>query len=98
MVGAPLKTSTSPTPPPAQKPRPNPPPREAGSSPRRSGRPAMLIRVAASVLILWHFTAYFLAALSVPFSSELVINVAQKPPMQWYLDALYMNQGHSFFA
>ena len=26
------------------------------------------------------------------------MNIAQKPPMQWYLDALYMNQGHSFFA
>lgn len=98
MVGAAIKPP-NPTPPPAgQKPRPNPPQREAGSSPRRPGRPAPLVRVAASIFILWHFTGYFLAALSVPLSSDLVINLAQKPPMQWYLDALYMNQGHSFFA
>ena len=24
--------------------------------------------------------------------------LAQKPPMQWYLDALYLNHGYSFFA
>lgn len=96
MVGAAIKTP-SPVPPQAQRPRPATPQREPGSS-RRAGRPAPVIRVFASILILWHFTGVFLAAMSVPYSSELVINIAQKPPMQWYLDALYMNQGHSFFA
>jgi hypothetical protein len=29
-----------------------------------------------------------------------VLNIAENPksPMRWYLDALYLNQGHSFFA
>jgi hypothetical protein len=80
-----------------QKPRPNPSPRE-GSTPRRNGRLGPLPRIAISLLIVWHFTLVFLAALSINGSSQLVMDVAQRPPMQWYLDALYLNQGHSFFA
>ena len=98
MVGAAIKTPNPTMPPPAQKTRPNQSPREAGSSPRRLGRLGPILRIAASLLIVWHFTGVFLAALSIPTSSELVMDIAQKPPMQWYLDALYMNQGHSFFA
>src|SRR3954462_453269 len=100
MVGAPLKTSTVPTPPPAAKPKLSTPTREAGSSPRRPGRPATFIRVALTIWILWHFTGVFLAALSVNVTFDLVLHVSQNAhgPMQWYLDALYMNQGHSFFA
>jgi hypothetical protein len=83
------------------KPRPNPPPqREAGTAPARrssNGRLPLAIRLAISVLILWHFTGIFLAALSIGPSSELVVKIAQRK-MQWYLDALYLNQGHSFFA
>lgn len=97
MVGAPVKTAGPPTIP-AQKPRPATPQREAGSNPRRPGRLGPIIRVAISLLIVWHFTGVFLAALSIPVSSPLVMKIAQRPPMQWYLDALYMNQGHSFFA
>jgi hypothetical protein len=48
---------------------------------------------------VWHVTAVFFAALSVPGpTSDLVLNIAQEPPMRWYLDTLYLNQGHSFFA
>lgn len=95
MVGAAIKTPTASTAAPAPKPRPAAPQREG--SPRRNGRPALFIRIAFTVFILWHFTGVFLAALCVPTSSDLVINIAQSW-MQWYLDALYMNQGHSFFA
>jgi len=80
-----------------QKPRPTPTPREPGAA-RRPGKLGPLLRVAISVVIVWHFTAIFLAALSIDGSSPLVMNIAQTPPMQWYLDLLYMNQGHSFFA
>src|SRR5215218_3181945 len=96
MVGAAIKTPTASTPAPAPKPRPATPPREG--SPRRGGRPALMIRIALTIFIIWHFTGVFLAALCVPTSSDLVLDIAQHPPMQWYLDALYMNQGHSFFA
>ena len=72
--------------------------REGGSPPRRNGAPGPIIRIVISLLIVWHFTGVFLAALSIPASSPLVMNIAQKRPMQWYLDALYLNQGHSFFA
>jgi hypothetical protein len=100
MVGAPLKTSAAPTPaPPLAKPKPASPARDAGS-PRRPGRPATFVRIALTIWILWHFTGVFLAALSIGVTSDLVLKVSQNPhgPMQWYLDALYMNQGHSFFA
>jgi hypothetical protein len=96
MVGAAIKTPTASTPTPAPKPRPATPSREG--SPRRGGRPGLVIRIALTVFILWHFTGVFLAALCVNATSKLVLGVAQHPPMQWYLDALYMNQGHSFFA
>jgi hypothetical protein len=96
MVGAAIKTPTASMPTPALKPRPATPQREG--SPRRAGRPALAIRIALTFFIVWHFTGVFLAAMCVPTSSELVFKIAQHPPMQWYLDALYMNQGHSFFA
>jgi hypothetical protein len=82
MVGAAIKTP-SPSPPPAPKPRPT------------------FVRVTVSIWILWHFLAVFSAALSVPGpTSPLVRNIAQnsKSPLHWYLNALYLNQGHAFFA
>ncbi len=91
----PLGPMMQPTP---QKPRPTPTTREAGASPRRPGRLGGFVRVVISLLIVWHFAGVFLAALSIPISSQLVMDVAQHWPMQWYLDATYMNQGHSFFA
>ncbi|MCI0348846.1 MAG: hypothetical protein L0Z53_05415 [Acidobacteriales bacterium] len=51
-----------------------------------------------SLLIVWHLASVFLAALSIPPTSPLVINIAQDQPMQWYLDLLYLNHGHYFFA
>jgi hypothetical protein len=101
MVGAPLKTPSPPAPAPA-KPRPNSPQREGGSS-RGNGRLGPIVRAIVSVWIVWHFTGVFLAALSIGPSSPLVYAIAQgtpstASPMQWYLDALYLNQGHSFFA
>jgi hypothetical protein len=62
-----------------------------------------LICALVSAWIVWHFSGIFLAALSIGPSSPLVMMVSQgtpsRPsPMQWYLDALYLNQGHSFFA
>jgi hypothetical protein len=96
MVGAAIKTPTASMPTPAPKPRPEKPAREGSS--RRGGRPALVIRIAFTVFIVWHFAGVFLAALCVPTSSKLVLDIAQHWPMQWYLDALYMNQGHSFFA
>jgi hypothetical protein len=81
-----------------QKSRPSLPPRETGSTGKRGGRLGTFARVVISLWIVWHFTAVFLAALCVPRTSPLVLDIAQRRPMQWYLDALYMNQGHSFFA
>ena len=81
--------------------RPNPPPqRDGGAAPARrtNGRPSFAIRVIVSALLVWHLAAVFLAPLSVPPSSELVVNLAQTPPVQWYLDALYLNHGYQFFG
>jgi hypothetical protein len=89
----PLGPTMQPTP---QKVRPTPEPREPRA--KRNGKWGPALRIIISIVIVWHFTAVFMAALCIPASSPLVIDIAQKPPMQWYLDALYMNQGHSFFA
>lgn len=81
--------------------RPAPPPqREATAAPSRrgNGRLPLAVRVVISLIIVWHFAGIFLAAHSIGPTSELVLNAAQSPPMQWYLDALFLNQGHSFFA
>lgn len=72
------------------------------SSPRRGppSRPGNLpgpARLFLSLLIAWHVTAVFMAPLSVPPSSQLVLDIAQRR-MQWYLDALYLNHGYHFFA
>jgi hypothetical protein len=96
MVGAAIKTPSASTPPPAPRPKPTTPSREGGS--RKPGRPASFIRIAISIFIVWHFAGVFMAAMCIPASSKLVMDIAQSPPMQWYLDATFMNQGHSFFA
>jgi len=86
--------------PPAQKPKPTPPAREGGSA-RKSGQPALAIRIVVTIFLVWHITGLFLAGLSVPGpTSPLVRYIAQHPksPMHWYLNAFYLNQGHSFFA
>ena len=96
MVGPAIKTPSSSPPAPPPKPRAAGASREGGA--RRGGRPALVIRIALTIFILWHFTGVFLAALCVPTSSPMVLRIAQGWPMQGYLDALFMNQGHSFFA
>jgi hypothetical protein len=79
-----------------QKPTPKPTARESGG--KRDGKLGPFVRIAISIVIVWHFSAIFMAALCIPATSDLVLDIAQKRPMQWYLDALYLNQGHSFFA
>jgi hypothetical protein len=79
-----------------QKPTPKPAARESAG--KRDGKLGPFVRIAISIVIVWHFTSIFLAALCIPATSDLVLTVAQDSPMQWYLDALYLNQGHSFFA
>lgn len=69
--------------------------RAPGERIRHLSAPARLL---FSVLILWHVTAVFLAPLSVPPSSQLVAEITQQPPMQWYLDVLFINHGYQFFA
>lgn len=78
-----------------QKARPS---SEAREPRKRDGKLAPWLRIVISIVIVWHFTAIFLAAMCVPFTSPLIYGIAQRRPMQWYLDALYLNQGHSFFA
>ncbi len=80
--------------------RPNSPPsRDAsGSAARREQGVPTWLRVMVSLLLVWHLTAIFVAALSVPGSSQLAERIAQGSFMQYYLDALHLNQGHSFFA
>jgi hypothetical protein len=97
---------------PVNKGRPNPPAADQAAQPQRAARgrrpgqwPA-LVRMLVSLLLIWHVLAVFLAPLSVsvdmaPKSDNeppLTAVVAQRPPMQWYLDALYLNHGYSFFA
>lgn len=99
MVGAPTKPTPPPVPQPPAKPRASGPPR--GDSPGRPGGiPALFVRCLISLWIVWHFSGVFLAALSLEGASPLVLNATQHPksPMQWYLDASYMNQGRPLFA
>jgi hypothetical protein len=86
--------------------RPNQPPdRDMSGLPRgqASRRPAQLslfVRIVISLLVLWHVTAIFMAPMSITVANmDSVVNwLAQRTVMQWYLDALYLNQGYSFFA
>ncbi len=96
MVGAATKPAPQQPPP---KSRPTSSQRESGSSSRRGGgRPAAWVRVLVSLVLVWHLTAVALAPMSLPPSSEFVVDIAQQPPMQWYLDLLYLNHGYHFFA
>jgi hypothetical protein len=58
----------------------------------------LAVRIIVSVFLVWHVSAVFLAPLSIPPSSGLVRSIAQGPPMQWYLNLLYLNHGYNFFA
>ena len=97
MVGAAAKPTATPQPP-GNKPRPSAPLREEGARGRRPGRIRLWARICLSLLVVWHLTAVIMAPMSIPPSSRLVVDVAQGRLMQWYLDALYINHGYSFFA
>ncbi|MEM6798339.1 MAG: hypothetical protein AAF589_02390 [Planctomycetota bacterium] len=56
------------------------------------------VRVAVSVVVLWHMAVVFLSPLSVPPTSTLVGSIAQSPYMRWYSDPLYLNHGYHFFG
>lgn len=69
----------------------------------RRPTPNLAVRMVVSVLVTWHVFAVFMAPLSLPPTSRLVANLVQgtpeqSSPMQWYLDALYINHGYHFFA
>jgi hypothetical protein len=77
--------------------RPNLPQRESSGS-QRGGQLGLGLRIAISLFLLWHLAALFMAPLSVPPSTQLAAVIAQGRPMQWYLDALHLNNGYHFFA
>jgi hypothetical protein len=59
---------------------------------------SVAVRIAISLLLIWHLLAVFMAPMSIPPSSPLVVDIAQGSFMQWYLDGLYLNHGYHFFA
>lgn len=84
-----------------------PDPRRSSQEPGRApGRLPLALRFIFSLLLLWHLSAVFLAPFAIvsaspelpPDSPQLARDLAQSAPMQWYLDALYINHGYSFFA
>ena len=97
MQPAAVKPSSS-SMPPMGKSRPNSPERQAGRAQREIGQPATFVRVLISLVLVWHLTAVFLAAMSIYPTSRLVVDLAQGPFMQWYLDLVYVNHGYDFFA
>lgn len=81
--------------------RPNPQPQREGMptpTRRANGPPSLAVRIGVSVILVWHLLAVFLAPLSVPPSSNFIMDIAQGTYMQSYLDALYINHGYAFFA
>jgi hypothetical protein len=73
------------------------PQREGGAS-RRDGQLGLGVRIVVSLFLVWHLIAITLGPLSVPYSTDLADAIAQRPPIQWYLDALHFNNGYHFFA
>ena len=92
--------------------RPNPSPTEQmaqaprPAKPRKSGQWPLFVRILVSLFVLFHLFAVFIAPMSMAVAlvprreidRPLAVAVAQQPPVQWYLDALYLNHGYSFFA
>ena len=68
------------------------------ASPEPSGPPALWLRVLISVVVVWHLLVVFLSPLSVPPSSQVVVDIAQSPSVRWYSDQLYLNHGYHFFG
>jgi hypothetical protein len=81
--------------------RPNPQLQREGSpapARRANGRPSLAVRIAVSAILVFHLFAVFIAPMSVPPSSNLIMDIAQGTSLQLYLDALYINHGYAFFA
>ena len=99
MVGAPVKPTIPPTPAPPPKPRPAPPQREG----EQAERPTRRARLRADqrvhrVAFFGHFPGGHVGSQAhLPLLAAMVAE-NPKSPMYLYLDALYLNQGHSFFA
>ena len=68
------------------------------SAPRAAGSLPVFVHVVLSLLVVWHLGGVILAAWSIPPTSPLVVDLAQWPPMQWYLDALYLDHDHQSFT
>jgi hypothetical protein len=97
---------------PVMKGRPNPPAGDQAAQGqravrgRKTGQWPLFVRLLISLLVAWHLLAVFMAPLSVsvemaPKSDNeppMTTVLAQHSPMQWYLDALYLNHGYHFFA
>ncbi|MEX0641127.1 MAG: hypothetical protein WD468_00420 [Pirellulales bacterium] len=56
------------------------------------------MRIAVSAVIVFHLFAVIIAPMSVPPTSNLIMEIAQGTKLQLYLDALYINHGYAFFA
>lgn len=69
------------------------PPRGAAAPP-----PPASVRIAISLAIAWHVFVVFISPLSVPPSSQLVVDIAQSRAVRWYTDQLYLNHGYHFFG
>lgn len=84
--------------------RPQPGPERDAAAPqpkpkaRKPGQMHWALKLAISLLVIWHVTAVFLAPMSIPPTSPLVTEIVQGTKMQWYLDLLYINHGYDFFA
>jgi hypothetical protein len=98
---------------PVNKGRPNPPAQDQPAQPqrnaargRRPGQWPLFVRLMISLFVSWHVLAVFMAPMSVSVDMApktdneppMTTVLAQRPPMQWYLDALYLNHGYHFFA
>ncbi|MEQ8846631.1 hypothetical protein [Botrimarina sp.] len=78
-------------------------PAEAGQpsqtpAPAEGGSPPIWVRSVVSAIVVWHVLVVFLAPLSVPPASQLVVDIAQSPAVRWYTDSLYLNHGYHFFG
>lgn len=56
------------------------------------------VRIAVSLLIMWHLFAVIVGPLAIQLPSHAVQGLARSDYMTWYLGPLYLNTGYSFFA
>lgn len=56
------------------------------------------VRIAVSLFLAWHVFAVFIAPMSISHPSPIARQIGQRPPMQWYINGLYLNHGYMFFA